>query len=96
MTEGYRNRVQLEGEQLAQARRARQAVAENLKALREIVLTALEIDMSTDQAANFAPRPPRSTADGRGIASSRTPPQRRTRTGITLHAAHPARCGLRR
>jgi hypothetical protein len=56
MTEGYRNRVQLEGEQLAQARRARQAVAENLKALREIVFTALEIDMSTDQAANFAAR----------------------------------------
>lgn len=47
------NRVQLEGEQLEQARRAREAMAENLMALREIVFTALGMEMSTDQAAKI-------------------------------------------
>ena len=56
MTEGYGNRVQLEGDQLEQARRARQAITENMMTLRGIVFTALGMDMSTDQAANFAVR----------------------------------------
>ena len=56
MTEGYENRVQLEGEQLEQARRARQAIAQNVMALREIVFTALGMEMSTDQDAKVAVR----------------------------------------
>jgi hypothetical protein len=55
MTEGY-NKVQLEGEQLEAARRAREAMAENLVALRQIVFNAMGIELSTDRDAKFAVR----------------------------------------
>lgn len=58
MTEAYGDRVQLEGEQLEKARRARQAMAENLMTLREIVFTALGMDTSTDQNAKITVRMP--------------------------------------
>lgn len=54
MTEG--NSAQLEGEQLEYARRARQAMVENMMALREIVFSALGIEVSADQNAMFAVR----------------------------------------
>ena len=52
MTEAN-NRVQLEGEQLEYARQARQAMAENLQTLREIVFGAMGIAVPTDQNTKF-------------------------------------------
>jgi hypothetical protein len=49
-------RVLLEGEQLEYARQARQAMVENMMALREIVFNALGMEMSTHGDARFAVR----------------------------------------
>jgi uncharacterized protein YgbK (DUF1537 family) len=57
MTEGN-YRVQLEGEQLENARQARQAIAQNLMTLREIVFGALGVDASTDQDLMITARVP--------------------------------------
>jgi hypothetical protein len=55
MTEAN-NEVQLEGQQLEYARQARQAIAENVATLREIVFNAIGVAVPTDQKAKFAVR----------------------------------------